>query len=414
MNLNILSIAWMDPHWWVWLLASMGVVGLIAAYNIYLVVAAREIWGDRISVNDFSPVSISRTVSLWAQWAACVGALVVALCGPNVSTSPKTVEAGAVEWVNVFDVSPSEAAEDTRPYYAALTGLKDPGAAFQWGTRLDTNKAFFKRDLLPQLENNKAGIITVEGAGYNMWDITSDLAVGGAFQQMLNQFVQIGAAPGGGCDYTSGLQSALDEFELIASMEQKAANAGGNKVDKDARQNKAGYGDNKVRFIALWTDGGFTGDEKELFKVLDLMVERKVRLLIVNTAGNAEVTVPKYDLRTHRRNGESYKGTTKADNKLLQRMADHMKGLGTLIVAPPGTEHISYSIPQQAGGRYSRPTEGNLKPYLLALAGLLFLSITAGGGGLPRLRFFLPKLSLSGYSLASLSTKLGIWFAQPK
>jgi hypothetical protein len=390
---GLLNIQWTDPHWWVWVLVATVLTLNFAAYNLKVLDVTRDYWGERLILNEFSPRTRKESISLWLQWVLILDLLVLCCFNPNLSTMPQTVEAGAVEWQNVFDVSNSQAAEDTRPFYGALTGEQDPGPLFQWGTRLDTNKALFKKYLLPQLNNNKAGLITVEGAGYNMWDITSDLSANGAFQHMLNKFVQTGAAPGSGCDYTSGIQAALDEFDLIASIEKK---------DGDT---SVGGKTEKIRFIALWTDGGFTGDEKELNKVLDQLVERKIRLLIVDTAGDAPVTVPKYDPSTHKRNGEYYKGMTKSEPELIRRMVYRLKDLGTLILAPPGTKEIKYNIPQQAGGRYARPAHSNLKPCLLVAVLALFFSITTGGGGLPRLSFFLPAMRGETLSAALRSIK---------
>jgi hypothetical protein len=378
----LLNIQWTDYHWWMWVLAAMALTVLVAYYNLRVLDNTRGYWGDRLVLEQFSPRSRGQSISLWTQWVLFVAMLSIACFSPNITTKPQMVEAGAVEWQNVFDVSPSQAAEDTRPFYGALSGESDPGSIFQWGTRLETNKAFFKKFLWPQLQENKAGSITVEGSGYNMWDITSDLSPGGALLHM-DRFIQVGAAGGAGCDYTSGIQTALNEFELIAELEKKAGDTA-----------------EKVRFIALWTDGGFTGNEEELNKVLDVLIKEKIRLLIVDTAGNAPVTVPKYDVRTHKRNHESYDGMTKSQPQLLQRMANRMHSLGTLILAPPGTKEIKYNIPQQAGGRYARPTHSNLKPYLLAIAVVLFFSLTTGGGGLPRLRFFLPTVRGSTLSTA--------------
>ncbi len=401
---TLLHIEWQDPHWYVWVLVAMTAVGLIGTYGLLVMQFTRDLWGERITLNVFSPKTRAQSISLWAQWAVFLMSLTAAFCGPNLSTNPETAEAGAVEFQNVFVVSNSMASEtDTRPFYGALTGKTDPGKAYQWGTRLDTAKAFFIQDLLPQLKNNKAGIVTAEGAGYNMWDITSDLGENGAFMHML-PYVQPGAASGAGCNITSGLQTALAEFDLIDELEKKAGDTA-----------------EKVHFIALWTDGGFTGDENELNKVLDEMVKRKVRLLIVDVAGNIPVTVPKYDLNSHKRNGEYFKaanptcgvagtdGLTKSLPQLLQRMEARMKGLGKLILAPPGTKHITYSIPEKAGGLYARPTHSNLKPILLLIAMTAFFSLTTGGGGLPKLRYLVPKQlgSLASAALRSIKSRLG-------
>jgi hypothetical protein len=412
----LLNIQWSNHHWWMWVLASMALTALIAVYNVKVVESTRDFWGDRLVLGEFSPVSRNQSISLWAQWVVIVACLVTACFSPNLTALPQMVEAGAVEWQNVFDVSNSQGAQDTRPYYAALSGEKDPGAIYEWGTRIDTNKALFKRDLLPQLKDNKAGLITVEGEGYNMWDITSDLRPGGAFLYMLNKFVQVGSAPGGGCNYTSGIQAALDEFDLMQAIEKQQGDTG-----------------DKVRFIALWTDGGFSGDEQALNKVLDELVKRQIRLLIVDTAGSVAVSVSKYDLHTHKRSGESFEGTTRSDPVLLEKMVTRMKGLGTIIIAqqpglvptaeervlqeqgrllftPYNKMELKYNIPAKAGGLYARPAHSNLKPILLGIALLLFFSITTGGGGFPRLRYFVPtpRVAKISSALQSIKSRFGI------
>jgi hypothetical protein len=412
----LLNIQWSDSRWWAWVLASIFVTALFAVYNLRVVDSTRDYWGDRLVLGEFSPRTRKQSIMLWAQWVGLVGLIVTACFSPNLTALPQMVESGAVEWQNVFDVSNSQGAQDTRPYYAALTGEKDPGPVYQWGTRIDTNKALFKRDLLPQLKDNKAGLITVEGSGYNMWDVTSDIGKGGAFQHMLNKFVQVGSAPGGGCDYTSGIQAALDEFDLISAIEKKQGDTG-----------------DKVRFIALYTDGGFSGDEQALNKVLDVLVKRQIRLLIIDTAGSVAITVPKYDLHTHKANGESFEGATASDPRLLEKMVTRMQGLGTLIIAqqpnmvpsaeerllqdqgrllftPYSKMELKYNIPQKAGGLYARPAHSNLKPILLGIAIVLFFSITTGGGGLPRLRYFFPKLRVASFvsALQSIKSRFGI------
>jgi len=418
----VLNIQWANSNWWIWVLAAMAVTGLFAAYNLRVQESTRGFWGDRLVLNEFSPRTRNEGIRLWIKWMLVIGALVTALFSPNMTDMPQVSEAGSVQLENVFDTSPSEAAEDTRAFYAALSGEKDPGPDYQYGTRLDTNVALFKRDLLPQLRGNKAGIITVEGAGYDMWDITSDLSKDGALQSML-KYVKPLAAPGAGSDYTSGINAALYEFDLIAGLEKKA----GDTADK-------------VRFIALWTDGGFTGDEKQLNVALDKLVERKIRLLVVDTAGSQPMTVPKYDVRTHRRSKESYEGLTASEPKILERMVTRMKGLGTLILAqqptmpidadmermkndgtlvftPFNAMEIKYSIPQKAGGQYSHPSHSNLTPYLVLFAVALLLSITTGGGGWPRLRYFLPTLRskrVSQLSAAFVSIKSRFGFGQKK
>ncbi|MGH9550172.1 MAG: hypothetical protein ACRD3W_12395, partial [Terriglobales bacterium] len=216
----MLQIHFMDP-WILWFWAPMLAchVGILAWLNHIRTQGVRELWGDRLLLDAFSPRTKTQSLSLWAHWLVFSLIMAAALAGPNVDSAPDMVPAGAVQVEFVYDVSPSQAAEDYRSFLPAPRGsLLAPSRDFQWGTRLDAAKFYTREDLLPQIANNQAGLTTIEGAGYNMWDITTDLAPNGAFQHMLDKFVQVGAAPGGGCDYTSGLQAALDEFQLMQAV----------------------------------------------------------------------------------------------------------------------------------------------------------------------------------------------------
>jgi hypothetical protein len=233
----------------------------------------------------------------------------------------------------------------------------------------------------------------MEGSGYNMWDLTRDLSKSGAFNHVLEKFVQIGAAPGGGSDYTSGIQAALDEFDLITGVE-----------------NNLGDTAEKVRFIVLFSDGGFTGNEADLNKVLDEVAKRKVRLLMVAVGGDTPITVPKYDGTTGRRNGQYYAGTTKLESAIFEKMKKRVPG-SEVIFAPPGTETINYSFPQQAGGLYARATQSNLRPWLLLVDVLLLLLITAGGGAMPRWRLIDPRNPIANarQTVLSLTNRFASW-----
>jgi hypothetical protein len=372
------NIQWMAPQA-LWLgLPALAVFGLgLAWYNLKVLGGARDLWGERVMLDQFSPTSPQQSRSLWGQWLGLIMCLVIALGGPNLSTLPEMVRAGAVQVQFVFDVSNSMAAEDYRPFLPAPAGQVMPSKVMQWGTRLDAAKYYLIRDFLPQLSTNSAGITTVEGVGYDLWDLTSDLSPGGAFYHMLSRAVKPGAAPGGGSDYTSGIKSSLDEFDLIDQI--RAA-----KGDKSER----------VKFIVLFSDGGFTGDQAELDKVLDTLVQKKVRLVLVAMGGSKALTVPKYNPDTHLRTGEYFKGTTALDDTVFKHMRDRVPGT-QIIYATPGVDHLHYDFPQQAGGLYAKPAQSNLRPWLLGLACLLFFSLTAGGGGWPRWKFLNPRSHLS-------------------
>lgn len=387
----MLNIKFMDPSvLWVWVPIVLILGGALAWYNLRALNGARELWGDHIFLKQFSPTNSAQSKRLWAMWVGFVLILVVALAGPQLSTTPDMVPAGSVEVEFVYDVSPSMAAEDYRAFLPAPDGGSIPDKAFQWGTRLDAAK-YFTTQLLPQLKDNQAGLTTLMGSGFNMWDITSDLSAKGAFNVMRQKFVQVFAAPGGGSDYTAGIKAALDEFDLMTEVHKRL-----------------GQPTDKVRFIVLFTDGGFTGDQEELKKMLAEVKKRQVQLLIVALGGNNPITVPKYDDTTKRRNGQFFEGTTRLDTTVLKMMKDAVPG-AELIVAPPGTTNIDYSFPQKAGDLHARPAQSNLRPWLLMSSVFLLIVITIGGGGMPRWKLVIPKIRVSTIRTAidSLKRKSG-------
>ncbi len=384
----MLNLRFMDPSvLWVWVPMTIVLGGAFAWYNLRALDSARELWGDHIFLKQFSPQNSAQSKRLWAMWVGFVLILVVALAGPQLSTTPDMVPAGSVEVEFVYDVSPSMAAEDYRAFLPAPDGLSIPDKAFQWGTRIDAAK-YYTGQLLVQLKNNMAGLTTLMGDGFNMWDMTTDLSPKGAFNVMRQKFVQVLAAPGGGSDYTNGLKSALAEFDLM-----------------DEVHRRLGQPTDKVRFIVLFTDGGFTGDPAELKKMLAEVKKRKVRLLIVGLGGSAPITVPKYDDTTKRRNGQYFEGTTKLDTAVLKMMKDAVPD-AELILAPPGTERINYSFPQKAGDLHARPAQSNLRPWLLMSDILLLIVITIGGGGMPRWKLVIPKIRVSTIKPSSLLHRL--------
>lgn len=348
-------IQFMDPYlFWIGapcvLLAGLA----LAWYSTKLTVSARAFFGDLALLGPLSPKTVTQTRSLWAQWILFFMLLLAAAAGPNASSTPTLARAGALQVVMVVDVSNSCGAEDYRPYMPVPAGSTAPGLMYQFGTRCDMAKLIAERDLLPQLKDNEVGIITVAGAGYNMWDLTRDHE--GALKYMLGNYVKPGAAPGGGADYTSGLQSALKAFKIAG-------------------------GTNKERFIVLFADGGFTGDRAELDKVLAELNKENIKLLIIGLGGHTPVTVPTFDSTTKQRNG-AYEGTTAYEPEILKHMESTVKG-ATLYHAAPGAGPVAYNFPEKAGGAYAVPRQSNLYYWFLIADLLLLASITLGGGGVP-------------------------------
>jgi hypothetical protein len=352
------AIQFMDPYlFWIGVPLVLLAGIALAWYSTKSIEGARKFYGDLALLDLFTPRSAKQTRSLWAQWILFFAILIAAAAGPNATDTPELAQAGALQVQVVIDVSPSMGAEDYRPFIKPALGQTVPTAMYQWGTRIDMAKQIIKNDLLPQLKDNEVGLVTVEGSGYNMWDLTRDHK---ALSYMLDNFVQVGAAPGGGADYVSGIQTALDGFKLSGET-------------------------GKERFIVLISDGGFTGDPAAMDKLLQELKKQNVHLLIIGFGGNTPITVPKYDSSTKQRNG-AYEGTTAYEPEFLRKMVAAVPG-ATLLTVPPGTEHISsYNFPEHAGGLYAKPKKSNLYFWFLCFDMLLLLSITFGGGELPSLK----------------------------
>jgi hypothetical protein len=343
---------------------------VIAFYNTRSVDAARRSWDGLMSAGKFAPRSSKDLWKLWFRWWLLFAIMVATLAGPNATDTPDEVRAGAVQVEFAIDVSNSMCAEENRPFLKPEAGESMPGSMYQWGTRIDQAKRIIL-GLLPQLRGNQVGLVTIEGSGYNMWDLTWDHnSPKSAFQVILNNFVNCGAAPGSGADYASGIEAALKEFSLPQF----------NDSDRE-------------RFLVLFTDGGFTGDEKRLQEMEQKLEERNVHLLLVGLGGATAVTVPKYDPTTHKRNG-LFQGTTSLDTTVLMRMRSAVLG-SDLITVPPGTFRMEYSFPQKAGGLYAAPKQANLAVWFLSAAILVLLSITFGGNKfLPRLQLVVPPRAI--------------------
>lgn len=349
------SIQFMDPYlFWVGVPLVLGLGIALAWYSTKLIEGARRFYGDLALLDLFSPANSTQTRSIWAQWIAVFLLILTAAAGPNMNDTPTLAEAGSLQVQIVVDVSPSAGAEDYRRFLPVPPGHPGANPMYQFGTRLDMMKRIVEQDILPQLKHNEVGLITVQGSGYNMWDLTRDQE---ALKYMLRKFVKVGAAPGGGADFSVGLAEALAGFKNIE-------------------------GKGKERFIVLFTDGGFTGDREALDKVLAEIEKEKIHLLIIGLGGSQEITVPKYNSSTRQRDG-AYEGTTKWEPEIAEYMLSKLSR-ATLLTAPPGTERVVYDFPAKAGGVYATPKQANLYPWLLAAALLLVLNITFGGGGLPR------------------------------
>jgi hypothetical protein len=383
--------------------------GCLAWWNVSRHRSLLAYWSERVERGLIAPKNIKQYRNLWRLAMTVLLVMVLSLGGPNLTGVPLTVPKHTVQVVGAFDTSNSVGTLVYREYYAEMSGETDPGPSLQWGDNLDAAKAWFKGDLLPQLTDNEVGLVAAGGVGYNTWDITRDLSEDGALMHMLNEHLKVGAAPFGGSDYASALQMALDEFAQIKKKEREVGDLA-----------------ERTRFIVFSGDGGNSGDEKALDKVLAEINKQQIHLLIVQIGGASPTSVRKYDPKTHHANGEFFmkKGSTTevattfsapvtttdgqpaqpgypldrtqvaSGEKVFLHMLQTVNQ-ADLIYAPPGTMHIHYSFPEKLGGVMAVSNTSNIRPWLLLVAFGAFVLMALGGGGWPRWRLFVPELVLS-------------------
>lgn len=265
-----------------YLYALLVVLPLVAALfwtSAHQRLKARRDWAeDNILTERFTrPFSIKLEVLKASFWLIATAFVVLAASGPVMEDAPLQVREGSMELISVVDVSNSMAAEDYRPvmppkpiYDAA--GKKVIGYTPQdqvvgaYGSRLDMTKHVIQTQIMPTLERNKLGLVNYSGEGFIQADLTDDYS---ALTWVMNHWMKIGQAPGGGSDYAVGLQTAFTMFKEEAPTD-------------------------KQRIILLFTDGGFSGDPAKLQQLLGEIRAAGIRIIVVGLGSSTPVTIPLY------------------------------------------------------------------------------------------------------------------------
>ncbi|NJL72556.1 MAG: VWA domain-containing protein [Candidatus Competibacteraceae bacterium] len=193
-----------------------------------------------------------------------------------MTDSPQVVREGSMKLIAVVDVSPSMAAEDYRGVMPPKEIIKDCQTVLQtipadkvvgpYGSRLDMAKYVIRKQIMPTLERNKIGIINYTGQGFVQAELTDDYC---ALYWMMTKRMGINQAPGGGSDYAEGLKTALDLFKSEPPSQHQ-------------------------KVILLFTDGGFTGDQANLTKVLNDIRQEGIKIIVVGVGASSPVPIPKY------------------------------------------------------------------------------------------------------------------------
>lgn len=273
------TLHFLRPEYLFALLVVIPVVATLLWTSAHQRLKARRDWAEENKLTErFSrPFSKALEIFKGTLWLTATALVLLAASGPVMEDAPLTVREGSMELIGVFDVSKSMAAEDYRaampakPIYDA-TGKKVIGSTppaqvlGAYGSRLDMAKNVIKTQIMPTLQRNKLGLVNYSGEGFIQADLTADYA---ALTWVMDHWMRIGQAPGGGSDYAAGLHTAYTMFK-----EEPATD--------------------KQRIILLFTDGGFTGDPARLQEVLAEIRQANIRIIVVGLGSSTPVTIPLY------------------------------------------------------------------------------------------------------------------------
>ncbi len=244
---------------------------------------ARRAYGEASLVNTYS-AKLSRSVELAvaAAWAAAIALVVIAIAGPTIQAAPDKVPAGSLKVVVVSDVSKSMAAEDYRQQMPGKGGVSARDVPGSYGSRLQAVKQVVEEQIMPAITGNQLGVSTYCGNGFDQADLTDDFV---SLRWVIDHWMQVGNAPGGGSDYAEGLSMALKIFDSGAQANEK-------------------------KVIVLFSDGGFTGDQAALSQVVDQIKRRGIRLVIVGVGLDKPIPIPQYETTSGQLTGYVKDGDT--------------------------------------------------------------------------------------------------------
>ena len=304
-------------------------------------------------VSRFStPLRLAGEYSLLGTWLAAVVLLVVAAAGPVVPDAPTKVQEGSLQVVILSDVSRSMAAEDYRANMPPKNGVTPDLVPGEYGTRLDMAKLVIVSQIMPAVTGNEIGIATYCGNGFDQADLTTDYQ---SLRWVLENWMHIGAAPGGGSDYSEGLKQALEIFQNSPAA-------------------------NKQKVIVWFTDGGYTGDAQALTDVIAKVQAAGVKVIIVGVGSDSPSPIPVYDPTTGQLTGYMQKAgqpvTTSIDEAALNTLTTRIGA--TYIRLIPG-QPLNIKWASTLAGTHTDEHESQVYQYPLALAMVLIFGLFIRG-----------------------------------
>lgn len=347
------------PDVLMWLLAVLPATIAFWFFGFRMRKAARDKFGEERLVNrNTAPLTLKSEALVLAGWLSVVGLLVFAAAGPVAPAAPNTAQSGTLQVIAVTDVSQSMRAEDYRPAMPPKDGLSPDLVPGPYGTRLDMVKIVIQKEILPAVQGNEFEIVLYMGNSVAFPDFPTD-----DFQTLewiFKNWVRIGNAPGGGSDFVEGLKEAVASFKRSPNQ-------------------------NMERVIVLFSDGGYTGSQEELQKVIDEIKKLDIRLVIVGVGTPENVPIPEYsptgELTGYKKLKEGQSTSLQEGNLTALRDAVGDKAEYVLLAADA---KLNINWARTLAGSKTEQRENPLDGYVVmaALALLLILSLRGSASGL--------------------------------
>jgi len=231
------------------------------AYRSFLKARAR--YGESRLVDRYSKrLSLRTHAAGLIGWLLVVALVALAAAGPYTPAAPQHVSAGSLQVVTVMDVSRSMGATD----YANSSAASSQQFFGAQGTRLGEAENVLENDIMPSIINNQLALITYQGTGYPLVDLTNDF---GYVSWVVQNWLSIGEAPAGAANMGSGLLAAVKEFQRYGNP-------------------------HTAKVIVLFSDGE-DADQSTLVQAEQEIAAMHIKLVVIGLGGNRPVPVPAYN-----------------------------------------------------------------------------------------------------------------------
>jgi len=289
----------------------------------------RQRYGERDLVDAYTRRESRRSIGLQLSgWLAVVTLLVVAIAHPVTKDEPHSVAAGSVRVVVALDVSKSMGAEDYRQTMPVEDGDSQAALIGPHGSRLAMAKYAIEHQIMAAVRENKLGLVTFTREFWPQSPCTTDFV---SLKWVMDHWVGLGSAPGGGSDYVAGLRGAIDTIKRDH--------------DKAALEN----------VVILMSDGGWTQDRMGLAQAMEELSKLNVKLLVVGMGDAAPQQIPVYKANGERAGWYQVHGetaTTGLEEDSLKDLA--AKAGGQYVHMDPSTTLPINWVAQIAGSRVER------------------------------------------------------------